>query len=90
MRSTRRTRRSWPARLLLAMATTLLLSLPVTSCCGHCPKSKAQTVFVEKAQIKKSEQPGWWAVTDGWLADRLAYEQALQKALDACEREIDD
>ena len=47
-------------------------------------------MFVEKAQIKKSEQPGWWAVTDGWLADRLAYEQALQKALDACEREIDD
>ena len=78
--------RPMPSRPLLRRAMVTLSLLLLSSMLLGCPCRpkipKVTTVFVEKAQIRKTATPGWWEITDGWLAERLQYEQALQREVE--------
>jgi hypothetical protein len=53
--------------------------------CSGADKAPPRVLFVEQAQvIAVEDKPGWYMVTDGWLARRLEYEQQLQRALLDC------
>jgi len=78
----------WPMLLLLAMVTACLLLSSVTSSCSHTEKDAPVVVVVEKGQVVKDDEPGWWRVTDGWLMRRMEYEQSLQYDLEQCQGEI--
>jgi hypothetical protein len=68
----------------------LLLVCAISGCGGATGAQESPVVlFVEAAQIQKDPQPGWYRVTDGWLARRLEYEQALQRDLVQCKEQLE-
>ena len=72
----------------MGMLLLLLSSFILLGCPNRAKLPRVQTIFVEKAQIKATATPGWYEVTDGWLAARMKYEQALQKLLEAAQEAL--
>ena len=69
---------------ILLVALLGVLMAPGCSC-PDVVRPPSHTVFVEKGQIVKDlDNPGWYRVTEGWLAKRLEYEQRMQRDLTAC------
>jgi len=52
-------------------------------CKPYCKKDpyRDKPVFVTKAEVKEDEDKGWYEVTDGWMSDRMEYEQGLQEII---------
>ncbi len=74
---------------LVMLVASLALSLHMTGCCStrglaHTPLDPV-TVLVNRAEIREGTEPGTYIVTDGWLAQRLQFEQALHLRLSVCE-----
>jgi len=70
----------------------------VVSCSAIQRLPDADTVFVYRGEVVKcghsvhcpcppAPMPPIWCVTDGWLSDRLEYEQNCQRALVECREE---
>lgn len=66
----------------------LVCLLSMTASCGiglFCQRRDLPApVLVDTTELRESETPGEWVVTDGWLFRRLEYEQSILDQLDAC------
>jgi len=75
----------WIPVLLLML---LLYGLDMISCCETqvCPAPDPEVIVVGESEIQANSD-GTYMVTEGWMLERLEFEQALRAALERCEQQ---
>ena len=84
----RRELRDFVIGVLWGVCALLILALCLGCSAAEKLPDPPDIIFVEEGQILLDhDNPGWYRVTEGWLAEQLDYEQRLQRALTACRKE---
>ena len=75
--------------LLVVLPPMLLLSgLGMTGCCSTpvCPTPEPEVIVVDESSILENPD-GTYTVSEGWMLERLEFEQSLRAALERCEQQ---